>query len=89
MGFVLDTLMSLFIFFCYEERKKCVRYSGKALGSSVYTESARGCSPRRLSTYSEEPKDLLYIEIATFFPSDVRGELSGTRSPSAGSLKVS
>lgn len=22
MGFVLDTLMSLFIFFCYEEKKK-------------------------------------------------------------------
>lgn len=72
-----------------KKKTKRVRYSGKALGSSVYTESARGCSPRRLSTYSEEPKDLLYIEIATFFPSDVIGELSGTRSPSAGSLKVS
>lgn len=46
MGFVLDTLMSLFIFFCYEE-KKSVSYTGKVLSCSSHLSHATAISPNR------------------------------------------
>lgn len=46
MGFVLDTLMSLFIFFCYEEKKKSeVHWKGPQFSSHLSHETA--ISPNR------------------------------------------